>query len=65
MNQKNNKFFWIMCLVTAIGAVCWSAIFVMQQAHRMFVAFLIINIVCLLVNVGCLIFDIRKNKIKK
>ena len=54
-----------MCLVTAIGAVCWSAIFVMQQAHRMFVAFLIINIVCLLVNVGCLIFDIRKNKIKK
>ena len=65
MNQENKKFFWIICFVTVIGAIYWSAMFVMQQPRPLFIAFLGINLVSLIVNIVCLIFDLRKNKSKK
>lgn len=65
MNQDNKKFFWIVCFVTVVVAIYWSAMSVMQQPRPLFIAFLVINLVSLIITTVCLIFDIRKNKIKK
>ena len=65
MNQDNKKFFWIVCFVTVIGAIYWSTMFVMQQPRPLFIAFLAINIVSLLINVGWFIIDIQRNKSQK
>ena len=60
MKQDNNKLVWIACFMTVIGALFWSAMFVIQQPRPLFIAFLIINIVVLMIDVACLIVDIRK-----
>ena len=60
MNQDNNKLVWIVCFVTVIGTLFWSAMFVIQQPRPLFIAFLVINIVVLMIDVACLIVDIRK-----
>ncbi len=60
MNQENRKFFWIICIVTVIGAVFWSAIFVLQQSRPLFIAFLVINIISLVVNIICWVIDSKK-----
>ena len=65
MEQENNKFFWIICFFTVIGAIFWSFMYVMQQLRPLFVTFLLINIVSLIVITICFIADIRKNKSKK
>ena len=62
MNQDDRKFFWIICMVTVIGAVYWSVMSVIQQPSPLFVAFLAINIVSLIVNIICWIIDIKKTK---
>ena len=60
MKQDNNKLVWIACFMTVIGALFWSAMFVIQQPRPLFIAFLVINIVVLMIDVACLIVDIRK-----
>ena len=60
MNQDNNKLVWIACFMTVIGALFWSAMLVIQQPRPLFIAFLVINIMVLIIDVACLIVDIRK-----
>ncbi len=60
MNQDNRKFFWIVCIVTVIGAIYWSAMSIIQQPRLLFVAFLAVNIISLVVNIICWIIDYKK-----
>ena len=60
MNQDNRNFFWIICIVTVIGAIYWSVISVLQQLRPLFIAFLAINIVSLIVNIVCWVIDSKK-----
>jgi preprotein translocase subunit SecE len=60
MNQANRNFFWIICIVTVIGAIYWSVISVLQQPRPLFIAFLAINIVSLIVNIVCWVIDSKK-----
>lgn len=62
MNQDNRKFFWIICIVTAIGALYWSAISVLQQPRPLLIAFLAINMASLVVNIVCWVIDSKKTK---
>ena len=64
MNQDNRKFFWIICIVTVIGAIYWSVISVLQQPRPLFIAFLAINIVSLIVNIVCWVIDSKKRNTK-
>ena len=59
MNQ-DNKFFWIVCVITAIGAIYWSVMSTLQQPKPLFIAFLVINIVSLIVNIVCWVIDSKK-----
>ena len=60
MNQDNRNFFWIICIVTVIGAIYWSVISVLKQPRPLFIAFLAINIVSLIVNIVCWVIDSKK-----
>ena len=60
MNQDNRNFFWIICIVTVIGAIYWSVISVLQQPGPLFIAFFAINIVSLIVNIVCWVIDSKK-----
>ena len=64
MNQDNRNFFWIICIVTVIGAIYWSVISVLQQPRPLFIAFLAINIVSLVVNIVCWFIDSKKTNTK-
>lgn len=64
MNQDNRNFFWIVCIVTVIGAIYWSAISVIQQPRLLFVLFFIVNIISLVVDIICWIIDYRKQRNK-
>ena len=64
MNQGNRNFFWIICIVTVIGAIYWSVISVLQQPRPLFIAFLAINIVSLIVNMVCWVIDTKNTNIK-
>ena len=59
--SKNKNFFWIICIVTAVGAIYWSAMSLLQQSRPIFIAFLIVNIAVLIINIVCLIID-KKTK---
>ena len=59
--SENKNFFWIVCIITAIGAIYWSAMSMLQNSKPMFIVFLIINIVVLVIDVVCLVID-KKNK---
>jgi len=62
MNQENKRIFWIFSFVTVVGAIFWSVMLVMQQPYPLFITFLLANIVALIVNVICLVIDIKKSK---
>ncbi len=62
MEQKTGAFFWIICVITSLGAIMWSATSIMQQPTPLYIAFLVINVICLAVNVVCWIIDAKKNK---
>ena len=59
--SENKNFLWIVCIITAIGAIYWSSMSMLQNSKPMFIAFLIINIVVLVIDVVCLVID-KKNK---
>ena len=58
--SENKNFFWIVCIITAIGAIYWSAMSMLQNSKPMFIAFLIINIVVLVIDVVFLMIDKKK-----
>ncbi len=62
MEKNNNMFFWIVCMITSLGALCWSVTSLLQQPAPLFIAFLVINIICLAANIVCWIIDAKKNK---
>lgn len=64
MNQDNGKLFWIVCIVTVIGAIYWSAISLLRQPRPLFVVFLAINIVSLVINIVCWVLDSKKTSTK-
>lgn len=64
MNQNNRIFFWIICIVTVLVALYWSVTSVLQQPRPLFIAFLVINIVSLVVNAVCWIIDSKKTSTK-
>ena len=57
---ENKNFFWIVCIITAIGAIYWSAISMLRQPKPIFTVFLIVNIVVFIVDVVCFIIDKKK-----
>ena len=59
---ENKKFFWIVCIITAVGAIYWSAISMLQQSKTIFTVFLIVNIVVLIVDIICFIIDKKKKR---
>ena len=64
MEQKTGSFFWIVCLITSLGAIFWSATSLMQQVTPLFIAFLVINVISLITNAVCWIIDVKKSKKK-
>jgi len=62
--QENRSFFWIVCLITSLGAIFWSATSLMQQVTPLFIAFLVINVIALVTNVVCWIIDVKNSKKK-
>ena len=64
MKQDNRKFFWIVCIVTVIGAIYWSVTSMLQQPRPLFIAFLAINIVSLVINLVCWVIDSKKTNTK-
>ena len=64
MEQKTGAFFWIVCLITSIGALYWSVTSLMQQVTPLFIAFLVINVISLITNAVCWIIDVKKSKKK-
>ena len=58
---ENKNFFWIVCIVTVLGAIYWSAVSMLQQSKTIFTVFLIVNIVVLIVDLICFIID-KKQK---
>lgn len=60
--KENRIFFWVVCLITSLGAIFWSVTSLLQQSSPLFVAFLIINVIALIINVVCWIVDIRQSK---
>ena len=64
MEQKTGAFFWIVCLITSIGALYWSVASLMQQTTPLFIAFLVINVTSLITNAVCWIIDVKKSKKK-
>jgi hypothetical protein len=65
MNQDNKKFFWLICIITVIGAIFRSVISVLKQPPPLFIAFLIINILSLIINIICYVIDFKKTNTKK
>lgn len=59
---ENKNFFWIVCIITAIGAIYWSAISMLQQSDPIFTVFLTVNIVVLAVDVICFMIDKKKKQ---
>ena len=64
MEQKTGSFFWIVCLITSLGAIFWSATSLMQQVTPLFIVFLVINVISLITNAVCWIMDVKKSKKK-
>ena len=64
MNQENRKFFWIVCIITVIGAIFWSVISLLQRPGPLFIAFLAINIISLVVDIVCWVIDSKKTNTK-
>ena len=62
MEQKSGAFFWIVCLITSLGAIVWSVTSLMQQTTPLFIAFLAINVISLITNAVCWIIDVKKSK---
>jgi len=62
--EKNNNFFWIVCFITVIGAVYWSAMSMLQQFKILFVFFLIVNTISLITNIICFVVDKKKKQQK-
>ena len=60
--SENKNFFWIVCMITAIGAIYWSAMSLLQNSKPIFIAFLIVNIVVLIIDIVCLIIDKKKKR---
>lgn len=60
--KQNNTFFWIVCVITSLGAIGWSVSSVMQQPSPLFIAFSAINVISLAVNITCWIIDVKKTK---
>ena len=60
--KENMTFFWIVCVITSLGALFWSATSLLQQISPLYVAFLIINVVALATNVVCWLMDVKKSK---
>ncbi len=60
--EQNKKFFWIVCFLTVVVGLYWSARTLLQQANGMGIAFLAINVVCAVAVTVCFFFD---RKIKK
>lgn len=60
--KENMTFFWIVCVITSLGALFWSATSLLQQISPLFIAFLIINVISLITNVICWVIDIKKTK---
>ena len=60
--KENMTFFWIVCLITSLGAIFWSATSLMQQPAPLFIAFLVINVISLITNAVCWIIDFKQNK---
>ena len=59
---ENKNFFWVVCIITAIGSIYWSAISMLQQFKTIFTVFLIVNIVVLIVDIICFIIDKKKKR---
>ena len=57
---ENKNFFWIVCIMTAIVAICWSAMSMLQQSKPVFTVFLVVNILALIINIICFIIDRKK-----
>ncbi|MBE6597713.1 MAG: hypothetical protein E7641_08620 [Ruminococcaceae bacterium] len=62
MNLDNRKFFWIICIVTTLVGIYWSAISLMQRFAPLFIAFLAINVLCFIIVLICRIVDKKKTK---
>ena len=60
--KENMTFFWIVCIITSLGALFWSVSSLLQQPAPLFIAFLVINIISLITNIVCWIMDTKKNK---
>ena len=60
--KENMTFFWIVCLITSLGAIFWSATSLMQQPAPLFIAFLVINVISLITNAVCWVIDFKQNK---
>ena len=65
MNRENRRFFFIVCLVTVIGAIVWSAVSLLQEPRPLFIAFLAINVASLAVNTVCFAIDIKNTNTTK
>ena len=62
--KENSSFFWIVCIITSLGGIVWSATSLMQQTTPLFVVFLVINVIALITNAVCWILDVKKSKKK-
>ena len=60
--KENMTFFWIVCIITSLGALFWSGSSLLQQPAPLVIAFLVINIISLITNIVCWIMDTKKNK---
>ena len=60
--SENKNFFWIVCIITAIGAIYWSVMSMLQNSKPTSIAFLIINIVVLIIDIVCLVIDKKKKR---
>lgn len=57
---ENNNFFWIVCIITTLGASFWSISSLLQQPRPLFIAFTVINAIALVTNIVCFVLDKRK-----
>lgn len=60
--MENKIFFWAMIFVTGIVGLYWAIMSALGQPHPLYIAFAVVNSLCLLVNAVCLVLDLRWNK---
>ncbi|MBQ7378998.1 MAG: hypothetical protein IJW70_04870 [Clostridia bacterium] len=60
--KENMTFFWIVCLITSLGATFWSVTSLMQQTSPLIIVFLAVNVLSLITNIVCWIIDVKKAK---